>query len=196
LNWNNSKTSRIEHPESCIENIQNKPNSEAYAEPKAKSEFIPIHRERAGKPNLQTLMYLRYRKSLQLVTRRRRTFTHKLQKMRAFCKFLTLTHLTPYTTKTYIKFYLPKAVLPQNTVHGLRNIQNEPNFIQTMNNELTTMNYEKRTQIDYQESSIEKNAKRTQFYPTGHGPRVTSHDLCKTNPISRKKIVSAYSART
>ncbi len=100
-----------------------------------------------NEPNLPTLMYIRYRtsttekrKSLQLVTRQRRNFTHKLQKMRDFCTFLTLTHLTPYTTKTYIKFYLPKAVLPGNTLHFSQDtskefyppkaekMQNEPNF--------------------------------------------------------------------
>ncbi len=34
----------------------------------------------------------------------------KSKKIPAFCKFLTLTHLTPYTTKTYITF------LPQYTL--------------------------------------------------------------------------------
>ena len=44
------------------------------------------------------------------------TFTRFSALFVLFSNFWTLTHLTPYTTKTYIKFYLPKAVLPQNTL--------------------------------------------------------------------------------
>ncbi len=50
------------------------PNSMTYAETKSKSEFIPTHRERAGKPNLKTympqgikLMYLKVPKTLQIL---------------------------------------------------------------------------------------------------------------------------------
>ncbi len=47
---------------------------------------------------------------LQFFTRQMQNFTKKSKKIPAFCKFLTLTHLTPYTTKTYT------TILPQNTL--------------------------------------------------------------------------------
>ena len=51
----------------------------------------------------------------------------KIQKMRIFCNFLTMTHLTPCTTNTYIN------ISPKNTYHPSRNtreekMQNEPNL--------------------------------------------------------------------
>ncbi len=38
-------------------------------------------------------------------TRIRRLFLNNCKKIRTFPNFLTLTHLTPYTTKTYIKIF-------------------------------------------------------------------------------------------
>ena len=56
---------------------------------------------------------------LQLFTQLRSTTPQKLQKIPAFCNFLTLTHLTPCTTKTYIN------ITPQNTGHGPRGKSHE-----------------------------------------------------------------------
>ena len=39
-------------------------------------------------------------------TQKKRELFQKNQKMRAFCKYLKTTNLTPYTTKTYITFHL------------------------------------------------------------------------------------------
>ncbi len=56
------------------------------------------------------------RKSLTILYAPNPKFSKKIQKKHAFCNFWTLTYLTQCTTKTYIKFYLPKAVSPQNTL--------------------------------------------------------------------------------
>ena len=71
--------------------------------------------------------------------------------MRAIRTFLTLTHLTPYTTKTYI------TILPQNThllinsySHLLRNLSAKSGPIypkQTQFAKYSEKNYEKRTQF-------------------------------------------------
>jgi hypothetical protein len=42
---------------------------------------------------------------LQIFTRRRRNFAQKMQKIRAFCKFLKITYLTQDITKAYMNFY-------------------------------------------------------------------------------------------
>ncbi len=143
----------------CITNLlsysfmKNKPNSEAYAETKSKSRRAgepnffthqPIHSSAQSlfmqnKPNLppntptknakDTNFTPIFHSLLQLFNHRRRTFTHKSQKIPAFCKFLTLTHLTPYTTKTYITFFI--RIKAEN-----KKMQNEPNLQKTMNYEL------------------------------------------------------------
>ena len=66
---------------------------------------------------------------LQISNRLRRLLLKKTKKTRNFCKLLILTHITPYTTKTYVN------ISPQNTGHGPREtsdekMQNIPNFNQ------------------------------------------------------------------
>jgi hypothetical protein len=93
------------------------------------------------------------------------TFPQNMKKIRTFCKFLKITYLTPCTTKAY-------------------------------------MNFHPHLSVTLQEMRDTKNAKRTQFRiyrlfthhaqrVTGHesrfmpnGPRASSQDSCKTNPIS------------
>ncbi len=118
-------------------------------------------------------------KLLQLSNRLRRLFLNNCKKIPAFCTFLSLAYLTLYTTKTYIKFYLPKskiefirrrlthggAVLPQNTLQE----RNLPALFLAGKNT-------KRTQFPktyvpegtnlrdmFQSSPDTKNTKRTQF---------------------------------
>jgi hypothetical protein len=90
-----------------------------------------------NEPNFNRKSTIEIRKSLHLFMRIRRTFTQQLQKIRAFCNFLILMHLTPYTTKTYMAF------LPQNTNYPSRNarykkMQNEPNLAPSPNGSRST----------------------------------------------------------
>jgi hypothetical protein len=101
---------------------------------------------------------------LQLYTRKMRTFHHNLQKMRAFCKFLKLTYLTPYTTKAYKTFSLGIPF----TFHEMRDKKKC-----------------KTNPISFSPPS------HYPTRPTGHGTRGTSHDSCKTNPIHKRTNVSA-----
>ena len=157
-----------------------------------------------NEPNLQNLHASRHRKNtqkaqilhplLQIFTRLRR---QKLIKIRAFCKYLTLAHLTPCTTKTYIKFYLTKAVSPQNTLHTSRaprykKMKNKPNFQPTT---YAIREYAKQTQSTFNRRDTrdkrqemkngkmqnEPNSILTTYSPppgassTSHGRRVTNH---------------------
>ncbi len=57
----------------------------------------------------------------------------KIIKKNALCKFQSLIHITPYTTKTYITFY-PKTPLTGGLYPPSlwpEKMQNEPNFIQS-----------------------------------------------------------------
>ena len=108
-----------------------------------------------NEPNSNRNSTIEIRKSLQLSIRQMPTFPQKSQKMRNFCKLLKLTHLNTCTTKAYITFH-PKIRFNQ-----------------------------RETRVERQATN--KYAKQTQFRPPrppGHGSRETSHDLCKTNPIS------------
>ncbi len=102
-------------------------------------------------------------KSLRNFPKKTPTFQKKYKNIQkyAFCKFQTLTHLTPYTTKTYITFS-PKYG-SRATGHERRiNMQNETNF------------------------------KPNAHMPTSpNGSRATSHDSCKTNPISPPPVIPA-----
>jgi hypothetical protein len=78
-------------------------------------------------------------KSLHICTRQMRTFNQKCKKIRAFCKFLKLTHLTPYTTKTYITFSPPKYG-SRVTRDESRLMQNKPNFKHSAHGSRPTLN--------------------------------------------------------
>jgi hypothetical protein len=53
----------------------------------------------------QTQFYPNFPFSFAIIYPPKAAFPQKMQKISAFCNFLTLTHLTPYTTKTYITFH-------------------------------------------------------------------------------------------
>jgi phage portal protein BeeE len=95
----NFKTSRIEYQESCIENMQNEPNFyiQATDQTRKQCKFYP--------------------KLLQLFNRQMRTFAQQMKKIRNFCKFLKVTHLTPYISMAYINIYpdipFTRGVYPQ-----------------------------------------------------------------------------------
>jgi hypothetical protein len=135
----------------------------------------------------------------------------KIQKMRIFCNSLKQTHLTTYTTKTYIN------ISHQNTLHERslpavrmsEKIAKRTQLIlscRATNHERPETNYAKRTQSILKTERgatryhTRKNAKQTQFpthRPTGHGPRVTGHDqICKTNPIYTQTDISACTTKT
>jgi hypothetical protein len=103
----------------CLFNpfMQNKPNFKPRSTIKMKKQTqFSYQRHRR---NTQTVQI--YPQLLQLFTRLRRTFAQKMQKMRAFCKFLKLTHLRLYTTNTYKTFSHPVCVFrlthPAQTAH-------------------------------------------------------------------------------
>ncbi len=101
-----------------------------------------------------------------LFTRIIRTLPQKTQKIRTFCKFWTLTHLTPCTTKTYITFHprihSTRRVYPPSLWR--EKMQNKPNLTTSieadpfthspihffMQNEPNSL-----SRIEYQESCIE-----------------------------------------
>ncbi len=140
-----------------------------------------------------------YHPLLQLSSRQMRTFDQKCKKIRVFCKYLTLTHLTPRTTKTYIN------ILPQNTSHGPREtsdekMQNEPNLNQraTRDERQATNKYAKRSQstFEYRATRIEqrKNAKQTQFHPLR--PRVTGHESRVTIKYAKRTQLQSLQPRS
>ncbi len=91
--------------------LQNKPN---FNQRETRDER-PTTKKCKTNPILPTIFH----SLLQLFTSQLRTFTQKSQKKRAFCKFLTLTHLTPCTTKTYITF-LPQYALHKSSLPDIR----------------------------------------------------------------------------
>ncbi len=140
---------------------------------------------------------------LHLLTNITRTFTQKSKKMREFCHFLTLTHLTPYTTKTYIKFYLPKAVSPQNTLQE-RNLPAvflaEKNAKQTQFHKYIIYAPKNNKSISAQ-GRIHDDIRNTRLFMqnkpnscnTQYSRRNTK--ICKTNPIFDETNVSPYIQR-
>ena len=133
---------------------------------------------------------------LQLSIRQMPAFTQKCKKIRNFCKYLKTTHLTLYTTKTYIRFFLPKAVLPQNTLHE----RNLPTVFR--GGKKCKTNPISHTLI-YPFTHSPKNAKRTQFlihastHPLIHPnmqnepnstTRIENRELFKTKLISHPRI--------
>ena len=97
----------------------------------------------------------------------------KFKIIRTLCNFWTLTHLTPYTTKTYIIFHLPKAVLPQNTLHNW-----------SLPTVFLEGKYAKQTQFHSPKCRSEAQirlwrTKRTQFQDYKN----RASKICKTNPI-------------
>ena len=83
------------------------------------------------------------------------TFTRFSALFVMFCKYLKLTHLTPYTTKTYIKIHPDSPILIHSFTHSPINtfMQNEPNSSstskrrETRDERLATIKYAKQTQL-------------------------------------------------
>ena len=124
--------------------MQNEPNSQSYQVSKA-----PTNHANAA-ILFPTFVYCYFKKS------------QKLQKMRAFCNFWTLTHLTPSTTKTYITFSHQSTNHPSR-ITRYKNMQNKPNFTQ----EFIPASRDSATHL--------------LIYSFTH--------LCKTNPISNPPAV-------
>jgi hypothetical protein len=142
----NLKTSTIEYQESCIENMQNEPNSSSTSERRETNDekrkmqnepnFTPpglvfcatnlltycvtnllsysyIQNKpnlnqrptRFARPNRQTLKILLPFFPIIYPPKAAFQKKSKIIQKNAFCKFLKLIYLTPYTTKTYITFH-------------------------------------------------------------------------------------------
>ena len=178
-------------------NMRNEPNLPilmCFKEPKKmknKPNFTPNAPTKHAKDEYFTPIFHSH---LHLFTRQMRTFRQKMRKIRVFCKYLKQTHLTPCTTKTYTNIhtkihfkrgvYLPFA--------SREKMQNKPNAtklmylkVQAMNNELPTMNCEKRTQSkNYGQDA------RLAPRSTGHERRATKK--CKTNPIAINPLINPF----
>jgi hypothetical protein len=93
------------------------------------------------------------RKSLTIHYAQNANFSKKIQKKHAFCKLLTLTHLTPYTTKTYITFRqgirFPALSKIEGTLQKIRKYAKRTQFNQRATSpEKRATNYAKRTQFE------------------------------------------------
>jgi hypothetical protein len=147
-------------------NMQNKPNLKLTApwpiSPNAPRATSHDSRNMQNKPNYNRKSTTENRKSLQLFIRQMRSFPKKLQKMRSFCKFLKLTHLTPCKTKTY------KAFSPCPTGHGARvtiYAKQTQSLIYSFTHILIYTFMQNKPNLNQQATRYErrKNAKRTQF---------------------------------
>ncbi len=130
-------------------------------------------------------------------------YYEKLQnntKMPAFCTFLLMTHLTPYTTKTYITFPL-KISRIENQESSIENMQNEPNFPDAKMNLSAVVLISRPWRIPQNNQPVPKVSSIINLCPRynqwkggPNGPQVTggvyppsvwreSRQKCKTNPI-------------
>ena len=117
--------------------------------------------------------------------------------MSAFLNFHTLTHLTPYTTKTYINIFTPPNG-PRTTTDERRIIQNEPNFNQRAPRDERRKN-EKRTQFliySYTHLPIHLFIQNEPNYRFNKNNKLQIINNKLKGPISRKMSLSACVART
>ncbi len=101
-------------------------------------------------------------------------FPQKLQKIRSFCKYLQMTHLTTCTIKTYINIS-PQNTLPPSRDARYKKMQNKPNCKPTVHMHISPngsriTGHESRLKMqnepNYKTRSTTKMKKRTQFlYP-------------------------------
>ena len=125
--------SSIENRESRIENMQNKPNSTNAAyklkgPPKVAQlnyQSSIINYQWKDEPNFTP----NFSSTQEFTRRKTHAFTKKCKKMRAIRTFLTLTHLTLCTTKTYINFFTEIPFTLKDIRDSFIAFQNKVDFI-------------------------------------------------------------------
>ena len=182
-------------------NMKNKPNSTHNAPTK-----------NANRANFTPISY----SLLKIFTRLRQTFTQKLQKNRPFCNFLTLTHLTPCTTKTYINFYTclmqfyPKTPFTRGIyrpLSGGKKCKTNPIQLQPTRYLSIFNRYEKHKTNPIWKTTLRRRRSRSlsrlvgstpgnPIQPANYERLATRDEKCKTNTICQQKSISAVLAKT